>query len=118
MELLERTGHPAPGGAGCGTLLLNSPYGPEGSLGSAAALSAAAHHRPWGCAVRHRRLATRADFGGSARTRTNTILQTCFFAISGVLPRDEAIGSIKKSIKKTYGRKGEDVVQTQLPRGR
>ena len=43
--------------------------------------------------------------------RTNTILQTCFFAISGVLPRDEAITKIKKAIEKTYGRKGADVVQ-------
>lgn len=42
--------------------------------------------------------------------RTNTIMQTCFFAISGVLPRDEAIEQIKKAIKKTYGRKGDDVV--------
>ena len=42
--------------------------------------------------------------------RTNTIMQTCFFAISGVLPREEAIAQIKKAIKKTYGRKGEDVV--------
>ncbi len=44
-------------------------------------------------------------------TRINTIMQTCFFAISGVLPRDEAIGQIKKAIKKTYGRKGDDVVK-------
>jgi pyruvate-ferredoxin/flavodoxin oxidoreductase len=43
--------------------------------------------------------------------RVNTIMQTCFFAISGVLPRDEAIESIKYSIKKTYGAKGEDVVK-------
>jgi len=43
--------------------------------------------------------------------RINTIMQTCFFAISGVLPRDEAIEQIKKAIKKTYGRKGEQVVQ-------
>ena len=43
--------------------------------------------------------------------RTNTIMQTCFFAISGVLPREEAIAKIKESIKKTYGKKGEDVVQ-------
>jgi pyruvate-ferredoxin/flavodoxin oxidoreductase len=45
------------------------------------------------------------------KTRTNTVLQTCFFAISGVLPRDEAISQIKKSIRKTYGSKGEEVVQ-------
>jgi len=44
-------------------------------------------------------------------TRTNTILQTCFFALSGVLPRDEAIDCIKQSIAKTYGRKGKRVVE-------
>ena len=43
--------------------------------------------------------------------RINTIMQTCFFAISGVLPKDQAIQEIKKSIKKTYGRKGEDIVK-------
>jgi pyruvate-ferredoxin/flavodoxin oxidoreductase len=43
--------------------------------------------------------------------RTNTILQTCFFAISGVLPREEAIAKIKASIVKTYGRRGAEVVQ-------
>jgi pyruvate-ferredoxin/flavodoxin oxidoreductase len=42
--------------------------------------------------------------------RTNTILQTCFFAISGVLPRDKAIEHIKASILKSYGRKGQSVV--------
>ena len=45
------------------------------------------------------------------KNRTNTVLQTCFFALSGVLPRDEAIAQIKKSIRKTYGSKGEEVVQ-------
>jgi pyruvate-ferredoxin/flavodoxin oxidoreductase len=43
--------------------------------------------------------------------RINTIMQTCFFAISGVLPRDEAIAAIKHAIEKTYGRRGESVVQ-------
>ncbi len=43
--------------------------------------------------------------------RINTILQTCFFAISGVLPREEAIKHIKEAIYKTYKRKGESVVQ-------
>ncbi|MFZ1291649.1 MAG: pyruvate:ferredoxin (flavodoxin) oxidoreductase [Melioribacteraceae bacterium] len=42
--------------------------------------------------------------------RINTIMQTCFFAISGVLPKDEAIAQIKNAIKKTYGGKGEIVV--------
>jgi pyruvate-ferredoxin/flavodoxin oxidoreductase len=45
------------------------------------------------------------------RGRTNTVLQTCFFAISGVLPKDEAIGRIKESIRKSYGGKGEEVVR-------
>ena len=43
--------------------------------------------------------------------RINTIMQTCFFAISGVLPREEAITEIKRSIEKTYGKRGEAVVQ-------
>ncbi|KPL70888.1 pyruvate-flavodoxin oxidoreductase [Ornatilinea apprima] len=52
-------------------------------------------------------VAKNANMGG----RVNTIMQTCFFAISGILPRDEAIAQIKKSIKKTYGKRGEAVVQ-------
>jgi len=43
--------------------------------------------------------------------RINTIMQTCFFAISGVLPKDEAIKEIKKSIKKTYSKRGDAVVK-------
>jgi pyruvate-ferredoxin/flavodoxin oxidoreductase len=43
--------------------------------------------------------------------RINTIMQTCFFALSGVLPREQAIAQIKQSIKKTYGKRGEAVVQ-------
>ncbi len=44
-------------------------------------------------------------------SRVNTIMQTCFFAISGVLPKEDAITAIKTSIKKTYGNKGEDIVK-------
>jgi len=47
-----------------------------------------------------------AGLGG----RVNTVLQTCFFAISGVLPRDAAIAAIKESIAETYGRRGPDIV--------
>ncbi len=43
--------------------------------------------------------------------RINTIMQTCFFAISGVLPREEAIEHIKHSIDKTYGKKGAEVAR-------
>jgi len=44
-------------------------------------------------------------------TRINTVMQTCFFAISGVLPRDKAIAKIKYSIEKTYIKKGEEMVR-------
>lgn len=46
--------------------------------------------------------------------RINTIMQVCFFALSGVLPKDEAIEAIKESIRKTYGKKGEEIVQKNL----
>jgi len=52
------------------------------------------------------RVAREAGMGN----RINTIMQTCFFAISGVLPREEAIRKIKDSIRMTYGKKGEEVV--------
>jgi pyruvate-ferredoxin/flavodoxin oxidoreductase len=52
-------------------------------------------------------LAKKAGMG----SRINTIMQTCFFAIAGVLPPDEAIRHIKKSIEKTYGKRGPEVVR-------
>jgi pyruvate-ferredoxin/flavodoxin oxidoreductase len=92
-----------------GTFLLNSIYGPD---------------EVWDKLPRHiqkgiiekqlkfyvidgYKVASATGMGG----RVNTIMQTCFFAISGVLPKDQAIEAIKSSIKKTYGRKGESVVQ-------
>ncbi|WP_296896252.1 pyruvate:ferredoxin (flavodoxin) oxidoreductase [Thiohalocapsa sp.] len=42
--------------------------------------------------------------------RINTIMQTCFFAISGILPKDEAIAQIKQAVKKTYGKKGQKLL--------
>ncbi len=53
------------------------------------------------------RVAAEAGMGGLI----NTIMQTCFFAISGVLPREEAIAAIKKTIRKTYEKKGDQIVQ-------
>ncbi|HZS76548.1 MAG TPA: pyruvate:ferredoxin (flavodoxin) oxidoreductase [Ktedonobacteraceae bacterium] len=53
------------------------------------------------------RVASNIGMGG----RINTVMQTCFFAISGILPKEEAIEQIKKSIRKTYGKRGEAVVQ-------
>src|SRR3954452_2959769 len=52
-------------------------------------------------------LAKRAGMG----TRINTIMQTCFFAIAGILPKDEAIAHIKKAIEKTYGKRVLEVVR-------
>jgi pyruvate-ferredoxin/flavodoxin oxidoreductase len=52
-------------------------------------------------------IAQRTGMGG----RINTIMQTCFFAISGVLPREQAISEIKHAIEKTYGKRGEVIVQ-------
>jgi pyruvate-ferredoxin/flavodoxin oxidoreductase len=92
-----------------GTFLLNSIYGPD---------------EVWDKLPRHiqegiikkglkfyvidgYKVASQTGMGG----RVNTIMQTCFFAISGVLPKDQAISAIKNSIKKTYGKKGESVVQ-------
>jgi pyruvate-ferredoxin/flavodoxin oxidoreductase len=46
--------------------------------------------------------------------RINTVMQVCFFALSGVMPREEAIEAIKYSIRKTYGKKGEEVVAMNM----
>ncbi len=43
--------------------------------------------------------------------RINTIMQTCFFAISGILPKDEAIAAIKQAVDKTYGKKSKRLVE-------
>ena len=92
-----------------GTFLLNSIYGPE------EVWDKLPRHIQQGIIEKHMKfyvidgykVASSTGMGG----RVNTIMQTCFFAISGVLPKDQAIEAIKYSIKKTYGRKGESVVQ-------
>jgi pyruvate-ferredoxin/flavodoxin oxidoreductase len=56
------------------------------------------------------RIAREAGLGG----RVNTVLQVCFFAISGVLERDEAIARVKAAIAKSYGRRGAAIVQANL----
>ncbi|HZX30130.1 MAG TPA: pyruvate:ferredoxin (flavodoxin) oxidoreductase, partial [Rhodocyclaceae bacterium] len=53
------------------------------------------------------RVAHEAGVGG----HINTVMQTCFFAISGILPQTEAIAAIKRAVEKTYGRKGEEVAE-------
>jgi pyruvate-ferredoxin/flavodoxin oxidoreductase len=91
------------------TFLLNSPYGADEVW----------NHLPRSMQrqIIERKLrffvidASKAAQEVGLRGRTNTILQTCFFAISGVLPRDEAIIRIKESIRKTYAEKGEEVLR-------
>ena len=91
------------------TFLLNSPYGPE-EVWDQLPRSIQQH-------IIAKKLrffvidATKVAQGVGLKKRTNTVLQTCFFALSGVLPREEAIVQIKKSIRKTYESKGEEVVQ-------
>jgi pyruvate-ferredoxin/flavodoxin oxidoreductase len=47
-------------------------------------------------------------------SRINTVMQTCFFALSGVLPRAEAIAKIKQRIERTYGKKGAEIVRMNI----
>ncbi|HEY7509257.1 MAG TPA: pyruvate:ferredoxin (flavodoxin) oxidoreductase, partial [Vicinamibacteria bacterium] len=56
------------------------------------------------------RVAREASLGG----RINTIMQACFFAISGVLPRADALARIKHAVEKTYGKAGTEVVKRNL----
>ena len=58
-------------------------------------------------AVNAYEVAKKTGMGG----RINTIMQTCFFYLSGILPPDEAIAAIKATIKKTYGKSGDKVVE-------
>jgi len=95
----------APGGA----FLLNTPHGPDAVW--------ARLPRSLQARIIERRLrffvidASRVAQDAGLAGRINTVLQTCFFALSGVLPRAEAIRRIKGSIEKTYGAKGAEVVQ-------
>ncbi|MGD0921820.1 MAG: pyruvate:ferredoxin (flavodoxin) oxidoreductase [Terriglobia bacterium] len=91
------------------TFLLNSPYGPEEIW----------DHLPR--TVQQQIISKKLRFfvidayqvakDTGMGVRINTIMQTCFFAISGVLPREEAIAAIKHAIEKTYGKRGEAVVK-------
>ncbi|MCA9061815.1 MAG: pyruvate:ferredoxin (flavodoxin) oxidoreductase, partial [Planctomycetaceae bacterium] len=53
------------------------------------------------------RIATETGLGG----RINTVMQTCFFALAGILPRDESIAQIKEAIQKSYGKRGESLIR-------
>src|SRR5437667_4425721 len=95
-----------------GVFLLNSPFGPDQVW----------DHLPR--EVQTQLIAKKAKFyvidayqvarETGMGSRMNTIMQACFFAISMVLPREEAIEAIRKSIRDTYGKKGEEVVRQNL----
>jgi pyruvate-ferredoxin/flavodoxin oxidoreductase len=92
-----------------GVFLLNCPYGPD----------TAWEHLPASVqvAIVEKQLrffvidADRVAAAAGMERRINTVMQTCFFALSGVLPRDEAIAAIKRAIEKTYRKRGEAVIQ-------
>src|SRR6185503_9365478 len=95
----------APGGV----FLLNSPYGPDDVWNRLPRLlqRQIIDKRLRFFVIDASKVARDVGLGA----RTNTVLQTCFFAISGVLPRDKAIGHIKDAIRKTYEQKGQAIVE-------
>ncbi|MFQ5652270.1 MAG: pyruvate:ferredoxin (flavodoxin) oxidoreductase [bacterium] len=100
--------HIVPGG----TFLLNTPQGPE-SVWSHLPRFLQEEILSKGVKVYvidATRVARDSGMGG----RINTIMQVCFFAISGVLPKQQAIDAIKKSIRETYGKKGDEIVKMNL----
>jgi pyruvate-ferredoxin/flavodoxin oxidoreductase len=95
-----------------GTFLMNTAQAPEeafGKLPGAAQLQLVEKQLKF-YVINAFKVARESGMGG----RINTIMQVCFFALSGVLPRDEAIARIKDSIKKSYGKKGEEIVAMNI----
>ena len=91
------------------TFLLNSPFGPD-EVWDKLPLRVQQHildKKLKLYVIDGYEVARKTGMGG----RINTIMQTCFFAISGVLPPEEAIAAIKYAIQKTYGKRGDTVVQ-------
>ena len=105
VEKLDLLANARPGG----TFLLNSPYGPD------QVWEQLPRELQTGLIEKKQKLyvidATRVALESGMPGRTNTIMQTCFFALANVLPRDAAIAKIKETIQKTYGKKGEEVVR-------
>ena len=95
-----------------GVFLLNSPHGPAGSWARLPERlrQAIRSHTLRVFVINATAVAREAGMG----PHINTVMQACFFAVSGVLPREEAIARIRASIHKTYGRKGEAVVARNL----
>jgi pyruvate-ferredoxin/flavodoxin oxidoreductase len=95
-----------------GTFLLNTPYGPEQiweHLPQAVQVQIIQKQLRFYVINAHK-VARDSGMGG----RINIVMQVCFFAVSGVLPKEDAIVQIKHSIQKTYGKKGDEIVQMNL----
>ncbi|MEP7287829.1 MAG: pyruvate:ferredoxin (flavodoxin) oxidoreductase [Chloroflexota bacterium] len=95
-----------------GVFLLNAPYGPEAiwdRLPQPVQEAIIAKHLKF-FVINGSKVARESGMG----QHINTVMQVCFFAISGVLPKDEAIDAIKHSIEKTYRKKGEEIVAMNL----
>jgi pyruvate-ferredoxin/flavodoxin oxidoreductase len=89
------------------TLLINSPYEDVWGHLPSAVQKVIIEKRLKVFAIDANGVAKESQLGN----RINTIMQTCFFALSGVLPRDEALTKIKAFIRKSYGKRGEPVVR-------
>jgi pyruvate-ferredoxin/flavodoxin oxidoreductase len=105
LDKYDMTGQAVSGGV----FLLNAPYGPEEIWDQLPreVQSDLIEKKLKFYVIDAVKVAKETGMGG----RINTIMQTCFFAVSGVLPRDEAIKQIKLAIKKTYEKKGMEVVE-------
>jgi pyruvate-ferredoxin/flavodoxin oxidoreductase len=104
LERLDVLEHARPGA----TFLLSSPYGTDTWRRLPRSVQEEIVRKQLRLyVVDAKRVAREAGLAG----RVNTVLQTCFFALSGVLPVEEAISAIKHAIEKTYGRKGEEMVR-------
>jgi pyruvate-ferredoxin/flavodoxin oxidoreductase len=95
-----------------GTFLLNSPHGPEEIWNH---LPRPVQEQIVGkklkfYAINAYKVARESGMGG----HINTVMQVCFFALSGILPKDQAIEAIRKSIYETYGKQGEEIVHMNL----
>src|SRR5262245_43364434 len=108
LERFDVLEHVAPGGV----FLLNTPCAPERIWEQLpeAAQRQIIEKRVRVFAIDAQQVARECGLG----RRINTIMQTCFFSISGVLPHDEAVAAIKNSIRNAYSKKGEEIVQMNL----
>ena len=105
LERMDVLGVAAPGA----TVLLNTPYGPD-EIWERLPLEAQRRLIEQDCrlfVVDASRTAREAGLGG----RLNTVLQACFFALAGVLPREEAVAAIKHSVEQAYGKRGPTVLE-------